>query len=442
MQRNYDNDGDEVKAKAKVDVNVGVEIEIEVEVEVEVDVEVDVEAGAGVEVEVVVAGHVCLDIIPSITNRQDKENICLPGRLVEVGSALLSTGGAVSNTGVALHRLGVKVKLMGKVGDDLFGSKILSILAEHGEHLADRMIVAEGECSSYSIVLEPPGADRMFLHCKGTNDTFTTSDINFDDLLGARLFHYGYPPLMQNMYKNDGEALTSMFQQIKAMGIMTSLDMAMPDPNSEAGHIDWRSLLQNVLPHVDLFLPSLDEILYMLQRERFERLQAVVQNDNLVAAVDGYLLHSLSEELLQMGVAVVVLKLGEHGLYMRTTSNKLRLQAIGGSLPEHLWLNRELLVPSYDVHIEGTTGAGDCTIAGFIAGVLKNLKPEDILLRAAGTGAHNVEKADATSGVVSWQALESRIRGGWNQYPVQMSLQGWYPHSSGTYWLGPSDHHT
>src|SRR5450756_407654 len=76
----------------------------------------------------VVAGHICLDIIPEI----DHPFELTPGRLFEVGPPILGTGGAVSNTGVALHILGVPTTLMGKIGDDAFGDSVLAILRRYG----------------------------------------------------------------------------------------------------------------------------------------------------------------------------------------------------------------------------------------------------------------------------------------------------------------------
>ncbi|MGD0173517.1 MAG: hypothetical protein ABSC61_03645 [Anaerolineales bacterium] len=67
----------------------------------------------------VVAGHICLDIIPAmpaIPPGGFKEPF-LPGYLLEVGAAALSPGGAVSNTGLALRRLGIPAQLICKPGD-------------------------------------------------------------------------------------------------------------------------------------------------------------------------------------------------------------------------------------------------------------------------------------------------------------------------------------
>ena len=54
---------------------------------------------------VVVAGHICLDIIPTFAQRAGGvAELFNPGALIEVGPVVLSTGGAVSNTGLALHK--------------------------------------------------------------------------------------------------------------------------------------------------------------------------------------------------------------------------------------------------------------------------------------------------------------------------------------------------
>ena len=58
--------------------------------------------------QIVVAGHVCLDIIPAWDPAGgDVQSRMVSGALLNVGPATLSTGGAVSNVGIALHRLGV-----------------------------------------------------------------------------------------------------------------------------------------------------------------------------------------------------------------------------------------------------------------------------------------------------------------------------------------------
>ena len=62
----------------------------------------------------IVAGHICLDVIPELLSQGDFAASFLPGRLLETGPVVMATGGAVSNTGQALHKLGIPTRLMGQ----------------------------------------------------------------------------------------------------------------------------------------------------------------------------------------------------------------------------------------------------------------------------------------------------------------------------------------
>lgn len=391
--------------------------------------------------QVVVAGHICLDVIPTLEARRGGLDALLnPGKLVEVGPAVMSTGGAVSNTGLALHRLGIPTKLIGKVGDDLFGTAILDLLRRYDDALVDGMVIGQGECSSYTVVISPPGMDRMFLHCPGTNDTFGPDDVDIDQLAGAQIFHFGYPPVMHRMYTNGGSQLATLMERVRVDGLTTSLDMAYPDPSSEAGQVDWTALLERVLPHVDVFLPSLDEILFMLDRPRHDVLSEAATGE-LAASVDSELISALADRLLDMGVAIVVLKLGSQGLYARTSSDGERLKSMGARAPKDAdnWLGRELLVPCFRTNVVGTTGAGDCTIAGFLAGLMKGLTIEGVMTSAVAVGAFNVESPDATSGVPDWDTVQARVNAGWERLPLTLSLKGWQWDAGMGIWLGPND---
>jgi len=391
--------------------------------------------------QVVVAGHICLDVIPTLEARRGGLDALLnPGKLVEVGPAVMSTGGAVSNTGLALHRLGIPTKLIGKVGDDLFGTAILDLLRRYDDALVDGMVIGQGESSSYTVVISPPGMDRMFLHCPGTNDTFGPDDVDIDQLAGAQIFHFGYPPVMHRMYTNGGSQLATLMERVRVDGLTTSLDMAYPDPSSEAGQVDWTALLERVLPHVDVFLPSLDEILFMLDRSRHDVLSEAATGE-LAASVDSELISALADRLLDMGVAIVVLKLGSQGLYARTSSDGERLKSMRARAPKDAdnWLGRELLVPCFRTNVVGTTGAGDCTIAGFLAGLMKGLTIEGVMTSAVAVGAFNVESPDATSGVPDWDTVQARVNAGWERLPLTLSLKGWQWDAGMGIWLGPND---
>lgn len=392
--------------------------------------------------EVVVAGNICLDIIPSLGSRvRGLDELFFPGNNIETEGATISIGGAVVNTGVALHRIGVGTRLLAKIGDDAFGGAILKILSGHERSLTDDIIVAAGKNSSFTIVISPPGIDRIFIHYPGTNADFGADDMKDENIAGARLFHFGYPPSLHKTYANGGVELLTIFRRAKALGLTTSLDMAKPDPDSAAGKVDWREISKRVLPYVDLYLPSVEETLFMLERDRFERLIGQYGPDKVISGVDGPLLGSLADILLDMGAAVVVLKLGEQGLFIKTSDEKNRIVSMGRCAPQNVieWTGREFLAPCYRVNVAGTTGAGDVTIAGFIAGMLKGLSPEDTASSALSAGAFCVENLDGASGIPPWQAIQERIRSRHARRDISLHLPDWKWDDKKQIMLGPDD---
>ena len=393
--------------------------------------------------EAIVAGHLCLDVIPdlSASSAGQFQRSFAPGRLLEVGAAALSTGGAVSNVGLAMHRLGIATQLMGKIGRDLFGQAIAQVVASYDPRLTAGMIVDDAAVSSYTVVINPPGVDRIFLHCPGANDTFGADDIRYDLLAGARLFHFGYPPLMRRMYENDGAELAHIFRRAKAVGVTTCLDMALPDPASAAGQAGWQAILRAALPYVDIFLPSIEETLYTLRRPAYERLHQTAADHNITALVTPELLSDVSDELLALGVKAVGLKLGERGLYLRT-AGAAAWQAIGRGRPADLtgWVNKELWAPCFQVDVVGATGSGDATIAGFLASLLRGLSAEQAVTMAVAVGACNIEAADALSGMRSWEETQERVAAGWPRHTLKLDVRGWQYDGQVGLWRGPARH--
>lgn len=393
------------------------------------------------EVDVVVAGHLCLDVIPDLsgTTAEQFRRAFAPGKLLEVGAAALSTGGAVSNVGLALHTLGVRSQLMGKVGRDLFGQAISQIVARYGPALAAGMIVDDGAISSYTIIINPPGIDRTFLHCPGANDTFSADDIRYEALERARLFHFGYPPLMARMYQDDGAELVKVFRRAKATGVTTCLDLALPDPGSAAGRANWRAILATTLPTVDVFLPSIEETLYALRRPTFDELQQQAPDHDILPLITPELLSDVSVELLALGAKIVGLKLGYRGLYLRTAGVEA-LAGMGRGRPADpaVWANKELWAPCFQAHLVGAAGSGDATIAGFLAALLRGLSAEQAVTMAVAVGACNVEAADTLSGIRSWDETQARVAAGWPRHPLVLRAAGWRFDAQHGHWMGPA----
>jgi sugar/nucleoside kinase (ribokinase family) len=387
----------------------------------------------------VVAGHICVDMFPGLDHLAEGRfgDLFRPGALVAIGPAIFSTGGPVSNIGLALYKLGIPTRLVARVGDDPFGGVVRTLVERFDPALAGGLVVVPGETTSYTVVISPPGRDRFFLHCPGANDSFCADDIDLDLVKQASLFHFGYPPIMRRMYLDGGSELVEVFRRAKSTGVTTSLDMVALDPLSESGQADWASILRATLPYVDVFMPSFEETLYALHRVEFDRLSNAAPGGNLLALAEPELLARISGELIDMGVKIVGLKLGDRGLYLRT-AGQAALAGMGRAAPcdTAAWANQELWAPCFKVNVVGTTGSGDATIAGFLSALLHEFSPRKALTAAVAVGACNVEAADALSGLRSWENTLARIQSGWARHTLEITAPGWSFASEDGLWVG------
>jgi len=366
----------------------------------------------------VAAGHICLDITPSITKQtsSDIREIFAPGRLINVGDADIHTGGSVANTGLAMKILGADVTLAGKIGSDDFGDMIVSIASKYGA--ASGLIRSENDSTSYSVVLAVPGIDRIFLHNPGANDTFSSDDLPMDKIREAALFHFGYPPLMKRIYEDNGSELVKIMQTVQDAGAATSLDLAAIDPDTPAGRADWNTILSNTLPYVDIFVPSVEELMYMLDRAKYDSLRSDHPGRDLTEIID--LEHNiipLGRKCLDMGAKIVLIKCGVPGMYYCTApsgsvekiSPRLELDTAG-------WADRSGFEKSFvpDKVLSGT-GSGDTSVAAFLTSILNGCTPEQSVRYAAATGACCVSAYDALSGLLSFEQIDKKISEGWEK---------------------------
>lgn len=367
---------------------------------------------------VIAAGHICLDITPVFPGKSTARlgDILSPGKLVNVGQADVHTGGSVANTGLAMKFFGADVSLMGKIGDDPFGEIVRNILKAHGAEQG--LLVSGQESTSYTVVLAVPGIDRMFLHNPGANHTFHTEDIPQEELEKAALFHFGYPPLIKSMYENDGAELQKMMKRAKACGAATSLDFAAIEPGSEADSADWGRILGNVIPYVDFLVPSVEELCYMLDRERFVQWQERAKGRDITEILDIEKdVRPLADRCMELGAKILLIKCGAPGIYYQTASQGT-LEKIGEKLELDVsqWADLRGFEKSYvpDRVLSGT-GAGDTSIAAFLTAVLAGYSPEMSMHLAAAAGASCVAAYDALSGLKPFAELEQRIQKGWDK---------------------------
>jgi sugar/nucleoside kinase (ribokinase family) len=353
----------------------------------------------------VVAGYLGADLAPQFlpgAAQAPLAELLRPGKLTEVGPLEVTPGGVVANTGLAMAALGCSVALMGLVGDDPLGNLLLTMLEGRGAAL--NITRTEQAGTAYGIVLAPPQTDRMFLECPGCNAIFAPDHLNYTLIGQSRLFHFGYPPLMPALLADEGAPLETMFARVKALGVATSLDMTLPDPDGPAGQVDWTALLSRVLPHVDIFVPSLEELLYMLAPGQWADLLFRAEGGDVSDLIPLELCDDLAVEAIGLGAGLVFVKAGHRGGYCRTSSVDRLSGSACHDLPagEGVWLDP---LPVDPVRVRNACGAGDAAVAGFLTALLAG----ETLARAGAlamrVGRDSLYGPDATSGLCSLQQM-------------------------------------
>lgn len=366
---------------------------------------------------IIAAGHICLDITPVFPAQKigNVSEILIPGKLIQTGEADVHTGGSVANTGLAMKILGADVILMGKVGADAFGEIVRNILRRYDADAG--LIVSENESTSYSVVIAIPGIDRIFLHNPGANDTFSGSDIDYEKVREADLFHFGYPPIMKRMYQDGGGELSEMFRRVRAENVATSLDLAAVDEMSEAGQADWEKILEKTLPYVDFFVPSAEELCFMLDRDRFKEWSVRAAGRDMTEVIAPEDVAPLAQKAIDLGAGTVLVKCGAPGMYYKTAGVKC-MEALCTRLGLCIddWADKEGFEKSFvPEKILSGTGAGDTSIAAFLVSALDGCGIAEAVRMAAATGACCVAAYDALGGLKPLESLREKIAGGWEK---------------------------
>jgi sugar/nucleoside kinase (ribokinase family) len=349
--------------------------------------------------DIAIAGYTCVDLIPDFKKTEcftSLSNLFRPGKLIEIG--------------LAMKKFNKKVFLNGLVGDDFMGKIIKEGFERY--NISEGMKTTKKAGTAFSIVLAPPGVDRIFLESPGCNQIFDTSFINFDAISQSKVFHFGYPPLLKQFFLNNGSQLVEMFSEIQRMGVVTSLDFSLPDPESESGKISWPEVMKRILPYTDIFVPSLEEAIQIMMPLKYEEIQAKNENTEMIYQIPTLLIREVGKMIIDSGVKIVLIKAGERGAYLLTGDVRLINEKTGINLPAENWNFRELWCEAYHadkLKIINTNGAGDTAVAAFLSAILDGYTAESSLKYAAIAGRNTLYCQNIHNDLSDWLEMTKGI---------------------------------
>lgn len=368
------------------------------------------------EIDVLVAGYLGIDLIPDFKKTQQNiplHDLLKPGKLTEIDGLQLSLGGVVANTGIALKKFNKRVYLNGLTGNDFMGKIILEWLQRY--QIAEGIKMLHQSSTAFGIVIAPPGVDRIFLESPGCNEIFSKSDIDFKVMQQSKIFHFGYPPLLKNFFIANGIQLIKLFSEAQNLGVVTSLDLSLPDPQSESSKCDWPAIMNNVLPFTDIFVPSIEELLNIMMPDEYESIVTAAGQNDLIDFINMDVIKSLGKQIIDLGVKILLVKMAHRGAYLLTGDVSSVNEKGSLQLDTETWNHIELHCEAYpaDQHrFKNASGAGDTAAAAFLTALVEGESPGRSLQYACMAGRNNLYCNDIYQDLDSWETMTSEINAG------------------------------
>lgn len=256
----------------------------------------------------------------------------------EAGQTLFeqNPGGAPANVLAAAQRLGASTAFIGKVGNDMHGLFLKSVLER--ENISTRGLVVDPTVfTTLAFVNLDENANRTFSFARkpGADTCLSSDEVDCDLIRDSKIFHVGSLSLTDEPARS---ATLHALDLARREGCIITYD-----PNYRASL--WQSreqavaAMRSIIPMVDLIKIS-DEETELITGHRSPEAAA--------------------ESLIADGVSLVIVTMGKDGAYVRTRTGAIKAPAIKTAAVD-------------------TTGAGDAFMGGFLYQLASSGKRPDQL---------------------------------------------------------------
>ena len=309
---------------------------------------------------ILVVGSYMMDLVAS-TGRAPKEGETVIGKKFN-----MAPGGKGNNQAVQCARLGASVTMVGQVGGDAFGQKLLDGAAQAGVDISHVLVDPDEATGIAHITLEVSDHDarNRIIVCPGANFTLTPEKIGWlKDSIGD------YDLVMMQL-ELPVEVVEAVAQWASQAGVPVMLNPAPAAPLSD-----------RLLSCVTYLSPNEHEAAEMAGRSL--PTEEGVRDEDL-QAVGAY--------FLEKGVQNVLITLGENGSALINRDGVLRAKSVK-------------VDPVVD-----TTAAGDSFVAAFCTGLTGGYAPEQALTFASHAAALTVSRMGAMPSLPTRQEVETMMQ--------------------------------
>lgn len=292
--------------------------------------------------------------------------VCKTPRMPAPGETILGddfvtiAGGKGANQAVAAARLGGDVHMVGRVGNDDFGQRLLTQLTYHGVK-TKHVTVTEGVSSGVAMILVDKEGENSIVVAPGANHKLTRADV---DRAEGLIKKASVVVLQLEIPLEVVRHAIAMCQRLK---VMTVLD---PAPVPEKG-------LPRALYGVDVFTPNQSEAERLLGLDRVSVKKTRPREPKLVGM-----------DLLTRGPRAVVLKNGGKGSMVVTRDGEFHA------------------VKPFKVKVVDTTAAGDAFTGALAVGRAEGMSLEEAARFGNAAGAICCESFGAQPSLPTRQQVE------------------------------------
>ncbi|MBN8184598.1 carbohydrate kinase family protein [Roseibium aggregatum] len=275
------------------------------------------------------------------------------GNVEFIDEIRLTVAGTAGGTVIDLAKLGLNCLAVGAVGDDEKADFVLSTLNRFkvDTSLMQRL---EGVPTSATILNVRRNGDRPALHQRGASDHFDVPADMLDAVLAPSIIHLGGTGLLAKL---DGAPSARLLAEAKKRGRTVTFDLLGANENT----ID---LLLPLLPHVDYFMPSIEEA-------------------RLISGADD--IQEAGRFFLDRGVKQCVFTLGGDGVCFMDHKGEFVRQ------------------PAFEISVVDTTGCGDAFDAGFITALHHKMDLKTALNFAQASAALVATGLGSDAGIKSFE---------------------------------------
>lgn len=296
--------------------------------------------------DVFVVGSINQDFVLKVGHRPK------PGETVTNADLSLHNGGKGANQAAAAALLGASVAMLGRVGDDL-GGPLVRALEDKGVDTSFVEAVEDEATGAAFITLTPDGENAITV-APGANRRILPEDID------------------------------AVSEAIGEAAVLVAQMEVSPETVARAVEVAWEGggrALVNLAPPMELPNGTLEKLDPLVVNEH----EAAFLLGEKVEGVDGTL--SAAPELLSLGPRSVVITLGSNGA----------VYAEGDGV-EH--------VPSPEVEVVDTTGAGDAFVGALAARLSKGASLKEAVSYAVRAGAAAVTEEGAQGALPTPEKVE------------------------------------